>query len=187
MIQNLLAPYYKLKSFTTFLIAASIIVFITLVVPYPPFLKIPTFALESLILLPEHLKHFEFYRLFTSPFVFQDITSLVLGVLLLWCLGSFTEDTIGWKMFSVMTGLSGLVGFSNSFTMPVFLLGSNFSILIMRWADPTLPILYRKVMLIIYLIVVFIFVLMFINYKKEEQYNFYASALYVPCLSVRDF
>lgn len=52
MIQNLLAPYYKLKSFTTFLIAASIIVYISLVVPYPPFLKIPTFALESLILLP---------------------------------------------------------------------------------------------------------------------------------------
>ncbi len=179
MIQNLLAPYYKLKSFTTFLMAVSLIIYITLVVRYPPFLKIPTFALESLVLLPEHLKHFEFYRLFTAPFVYQDITSLVLGVLLLWCLGSFTEDTVGWKMFGVMTGLSGLVGFANSFTMPVFLLGSNFSILIMRWADPALPILYRKVMLIIYLIVIVIFVLMFVNYKKEEEFNFYSSALYV--------
>lgn len=45
MIKNLLAPYYKLKSFTTFLIAVSIIIYITLVVAYPPFLKIPTFAL----------------------------------------------------------------------------------------------------------------------------------------------
>lgn len=52
MIQNLLAPYYKLKSFTTFLMAVSLIVYITLVVGYPPFLKIPTFALESLVLLP---------------------------------------------------------------------------------------------------------------------------------------
>lgn len=186
MIQNLLAPYYQLKSFTTFLMAVSIIIYITLVVSYPPFLKIPTFALESLVLLPEHLKHFEFYRLFTAPFVYQDITSLVLGVLLLWCLGSFTEETVGWKMFGVMTGLSGLVGYSNSFTMPVFLLGSNFSILIIRWADPTLPILYRKVMLVVYLIVAIIFILMFVNYKKEEEYNFYSSALYVPEVIVRD-
>lgn len=52
MITNLLAPYYKLKSLTTLLIFVSVIVYITLVVPYPPFLKIPTFALESLVLLP---------------------------------------------------------------------------------------------------------------------------------------
>jgi hypothetical protein len=45
MITNLLAPYYKLKSLTTVLICMSVIVYITLVVPYPPFLKIPTFAL----------------------------------------------------------------------------------------------------------------------------------------------
>ena len=45
MISNLLAPYYKLKSFTSVLMAISVIIYITLVVPYPPFLKIPTFAL----------------------------------------------------------------------------------------------------------------------------------------------
>ncbi len=90
MITNLLAPYYKFKSLTTLLIAISVVVYITLVVHYPPFLKIPTFALESLVLLPEHLRHYEFYRLFTAPFIYQDITSLVLGILLLWCLGSFT-------------------------------------------------------------------------------------------------
>lgn len=89
-------------------------------------------------------------------------------------------------MFGVITGLSGLVGFANSFTMPVFLLGSNFSILIIRWADPTLPILYRKVMLIVYFIVIIIFILMFVNYKKEEEYNFYSSALYVPLSLGRD-
>jgi membrane associated rhomboid family serine protease len=180
MIKNLLAPYYKLKSLTTLLICISIIVYITLVIPYPPFLKIPTFALEPLVLLPEHLKHFEFYRVFTAPFVYQDITSIVLGVLLLWCLGSFTEDTLGWKMFSALTGLGGLVGASNSFTMPIFLLGCNFALLIMKWADPSLPILYRKVMLIIYLIAIIIFVILFVNYKREEEYNFYTSALYVP-------
>lgn len=167
MIQNLLAPYYKLKSLTTLLIASSIILYITLVVPYPPFLKIPTFALESIVLLPEHLKHFEFHRLFTAPFVYQDITSLVLGILMVWCLGSYTEESMGWKMFAILTGLSGLVGSANSFTLPVFLMGCNFSLLIIKWADPSLPILYRKVMLVIYFIAVVIFVLLFINYKRE--------------------
>jgi hypothetical protein len=46
MIQNLLAPYYKLKSFTTFLMAVSLIIYIILVIPYPPFISIPTFALS---------------------------------------------------------------------------------------------------------------------------------------------
>jgi membrane associated rhomboid family serine protease len=179
MITNLLAPYYKLKSLTTVLICISIIVYVALVIPYPPFLKIPTFALESLILLPEHLRHFEFYRLFTAPFIYQDITSLVLGILLLWCLGSFTEETMGWKMFTVFTGLSGLVGCANSFTLPVFLFGCNFSLLFMKWADPNLPILYRKVMFIVYVITIVIFLLLFINYKREEQFNFYSSALFV--------
>lgn len=91
---------------------------------------------------------------------------MVLGILLLWCLGSFTEDSMGWKMFVVLTGLSGLVGFANSFTLPIFLLGCNFSLLIMKWADPNLPILYRKVMLIVYLIAIVIFILLFVNYKR---------------------
>ena len=119
--------------------------------------------------------------------MYQDITSLVLGVLLLWCLGSFTEDTMGWKIFTALTGLSGLVGYANSFTLPVFLLGCNFSILIMKWADPNLPILYSKVMFIIYIIVIVIFVLMFVNYKREEEYNFYMSAIYVTKSTFRVF
>ena len=108
-------------------------------------------------------------------------------MLLLWCLGSFTEETMGWKMFTVFTGLSGLVGCSNSYTFPVFLFGCNFSLHIMKWSDPTNPILYRKVMLIVYVISIIIFLLLFVNYKKEEQYNFYSSALYVRSVLLRDF
>lgn len=52
MIQNLLAPYYKVKSLTTVLILISVIVYVALVFSYPPYLKIPTFALENIILLP---------------------------------------------------------------------------------------------------------------------------------------
>lgn len=179
MIQNLLAPYYKVKSLTTVLILISVIVYVALVFSYPPYLKIPTFALENIILLPQHLKHFEFYRLFTAPFVYQDITALVLGILLLWCLGSYTEEAVGWRMFTILTGLSGLAGCSNSFTLPIFLFGSNFSLLIIKWADPTLPILFRKVMFVVYMISILIFFLLFVSYSREEQYNFYSSALFV--------
>lgn len=179
MIQNLLAPYYKLKSFTTFLMAVSLIIYIILVIPYPPFISIPTFALSELVLSPQNLKHFEFYRLFTAPFVYQNITALVIGILLLWCFGSFTEESIGWKMFAILTGLSGLIGYADSFTFPVFLVGSNFSIMLMKWVDPNSPILFRKVMLVVYVILVAIFVLMFINYNKYQKFNFYISTLYV--------
>ena len=166
MLKNLLAPYYKFQSITTLLISISFVLYITLVVPYPPFLKIPTFALESLIVLPEYLKHYEFYRLFTAPFIYQDITTLILGMLLIWCLGSFTEETMGWKMLIVVSGFSGLVGYSNSFTLPILLIGCNFSFTIMKWADPNMPILYRKVMLVIYTISIAIFILFLINYNR---------------------
>ena len=58
MIQNLLAPYYKLKSFTTFLMVVSLIIYIILVIPYPPFIRIPIFALSELVLNPQQLTHF---------------------------------------------------------------------------------------------------------------------------------
>ncbi len=50
---------------------------------------------------------------------------------------------------------------------------------IMKWADPSLPVLYRKVMFVVYLIALTIFLLLFVNYKREEEFNFYVSALYV--------
>ena len=82
-------------------------------------------------------------------------------------------------MFSLLTGLSGLIGYADSFTFPIFLLGSNFSIMIMKWADPNSPILYRKVMLVVYLILILIFILMFINYNTFQRFNFYTSAIFV--------
>ena len=82
-------------------------------------------------------------------------------------------------MFAILTNLSGLIGYSDSFTFPVFLIGSNFSIIIMKWTDPNSPPLYRKFMLVVYLILVLIFILMFIRYNKYQKYNFYISALYV--------
>lgn len=52
MLKNFLAPYYKLKSLTTVLLAIILIVYIILACRFPPFLRIPTFQLEPLILRP---------------------------------------------------------------------------------------------------------------------------------------
>ena len=91
MIKMTVAPYYKVKSLTTIIIAITIIIYITLAVSYPPFLRVPIFAAQPLLLQPENLKHFEFYRLFTSLFVFQDLKTLVIGCLVIWTFGSYTE------------------------------------------------------------------------------------------------
>jgi hypothetical protein len=52
MITTMIAPYYKLKSLTTVIVFLPIVIYITLVLPYPPFLIIPAFASEPLQLSP---------------------------------------------------------------------------------------------------------------------------------------
>lgn len=44
MIISMLAPYYRIKSLTTVLVFLPIVIYITLVVRYPPFLRVPAFA-----------------------------------------------------------------------------------------------------------------------------------------------
>lgn len=44
MLKQTLAPYYKMQSLTTILISLPIIIYIILVVRYPPFLIVPAFA-----------------------------------------------------------------------------------------------------------------------------------------------
>jgi hypothetical protein len=58
MITSMLAPYYQFKSLTTVIVFLPIVIYITLVIPYPPFLRIPAFASESLQLRPENLQHY---------------------------------------------------------------------------------------------------------------------------------
>lgn len=90
MLKNILAPYYKFKSITTVLMCINAILYITLVCRFPPFLSIPSFALQPLQLMPEHLRHFEFYRMLTAPFVYKDLSTLLLYTVLVWSLGSYT-------------------------------------------------------------------------------------------------
>lgn len=86
---------------------------------------------------------------------------------------------LGWKLFISLSSLSGLIGFSNSLSLPTFLLGCNFAIAIMRWPDPNSPILYRKIMLVIYVVIGIVYVLLFFNYDINEKWNIYASTLAV--------
>lgn len=184
MIKNFLAPFYKAKSFTSVLLAMILIVYITLACTFPPFLRIPTFQLEVLILRPEHLKHFQFYRLVTAQFVFQDITSLVIGMAFIWSLGSWAEHMLGWKMFITFTSLSGLVGYSNSWTIPTFLIGCFFAFFLMWWPDPQTPIMYRKIMLISFFIVSLVYVLIFFSYQYNLKISIYSASLYVTFLFI---
>ena len=179
MITGIIAPYHKLHSLTTILLCIPLIIYITLVINQPPFLEISSFTSEALILTPENLKHFQFYRLFTAPFVYQDVTSLSIGLIMIWSLGSYIQYILGWKMCYLLTGLSGLIGYSNKFTLPFLLLGSNFSLLIIRWADPNSSLFYRKITLLIYLVFAGTFLILFINYPDSVRYNFYSSSLFV--------
>lgn len=166
MIVNTMAPYYRLKSLTTIIVFIPIAIYITLVVRYPPFLKIPYFASEPLQLRPENLQHYEFYRLFTAPFVFTELSSLIVNCLALWSLGSFTEEFLGWRMLIVFTGFQGLIGFSYELSLACFLVGCYFSHILMGWPDPSNPVIYRKITLVLYLIVALMYMLFFLNFSK---------------------
>jgi membrane associated rhomboid family serine protease len=179
MLKNFLAPYYKVKSLTTVLLFIIVIVYITLACRFPPFLRIPTFQLEPLILRPEHLKHFEFYRIITAQFVFQDITSLLIGMAFIWSLGSWAEHMLGWKMLITFTSLSGLVGYSNSWTIPTFLIGCFFAFFLMWWPDPQTPIMYRKITLISFFIISLVYFLIFLSYEHNLKLSIYSASIYV--------
>lgn len=166
MLINMLAPHYRIKSLTTVLVFLPIVIYITLVVHYPPFLKVPSFASEPLLLRPENLQHYEFYRLFTAPFVFTELSTLVIACFIIWSLGSFTEEYLGWRMLIIFTGFQGLIGYSYELTLACFLIGCYFAHVLMSWPDPTNPILYRKITLVLYLILGLVYFLFFINFPK---------------------
>lgn len=74
MITNLLAPKYRLISVTTMLSLLPLLAYIILnFTNRPPFLKLPYFSVESVNLTPYRLKQFEFYRLYSAPFVFNNL------------------------------------------------------------------------------------------------------------------
>lgn len=166
MLTGMLAPFYRFKSLTTILVFLPIVIYITLVVRYPPFLNIPSFACEPLQLRPENLQHYEFYRLFTAPFMFTDLKNLVLFCVIIWSLGSYTEEFLGWRMLIVFSGFQGLIGYAYEGTLVCFLIGCFFAQALMLWPDPTNPVIYRKITLVIYLIIGLIFILCFINFPK---------------------
>lgn len=87
----------------------------------------------------------------------------------------------------LLTGLSGLIGCSNKFTLPFILLGSNFSLLIIKWSDPNNSLFYRKITIVIYLVFAVTFLMLFINYPDSVRYNFYFSSLFVIVIIFRGF
>ena len=82
-------------------------------------------------------------------------------------------------MLIIFCGFYGLIGYSYYLTLPCFLVGCNFAYALMMWSDPSNPILYRKITLVLYSIIGLIYFLFFINMKKEEKYSSYISTVYV--------
>lgn len=82
-------------------------------------------------------------------------------------------------MIIVFTGFQGLIGYSYSLTMACFLIGCNFSYVLMTWADREHAMVYRKITLVLYMIVGLMYILFFINFSKEQKYSSYLSTLYV--------
>lgn len=179
VIKHTIAPYYKFKSLTTILITIMIIIYITLVFMYPPFLRIPTFAAQPLELHPENLQHFEFYRLFTSLFVFQDLSTLIVGCIIVWSFGSYTEEFLGYRMALVFSGLIGLIGSTYYLTLPCFLMGCNFAYALLSWPDPNMANMHKKMLLVIYIIIALIYFFVFFNLDQQKKMSSYYATIYV--------
>jgi len=133
MIKNLLASRYRFLSVTTILIFLPIVLYIVLGIVNASFLRLPYFAVDSIVLNPFRLQQFEFHRLWTAPFVFMDLNETLFNSLMVWIIGSQVEDIYGWKTLVVFVGLPGLVGSACGITF--VLIGLLFAHLIVDWAD----------------------------------------------------
>ena len=82
-------------------------------------------------------------------------------------------------MLIIFTGFQGLIGYNYELSLACFLIGCNFANILMGWPDQANPVIYRKITLVLYLIMIFMFFLFFINFSKEQRYSSYLSAIYV--------
>jgi len=85
-------------------------------------------------------------------------------------------------MFITFTSLSGLVGYSNSWTIPTFLIGCFFAFFLMWWPDPQTPIMYRKITLISFFIITLVYFLIFLSYEHNLKLSIYSASIYVISL-----
>ena len=94
-------------------------------------------------------------------------------------MGSYTEQIYGWKMFAIFTGFPGLIGYTFSLTLPCYLIGTIFAYALISWPNPELPIVYRKVSLIVYTVCLLIYIIIFLSQDKSLKFSIYSSTLYV--------
>lgn len=102
-----------------------------------------------------------------------------MGIVIIWSIGSWAEYIMGWKMIITFTSFSGLVGYTNSFTIPSFLVGCFFSFFLIWWPDPQNPIMYRKIMLISFFIIGLVYILIFLSYEHDLKMSIYSATTYV--------
>lgn len=90
-------------------------------------------------------------------------------------------------MIITFTSFSGLVGYSNSFTIPSFLIGCFFAFFLIWWPDPQNPIMYRKIMLISFFIISLVYILIFLSYEHNLKMSIYSATSYVTLFLIKGF
>ena len=177
MLVNLLAPRYKFVSVTTILALLPLVMYIVLsFTNRPPFLKLSYFSVESVNLTPYRLKQFEFYRLYSAPFVFNDLNETLMNCLLTWIVGSNVEDIFGWKIISAVIGFPGLVGASTNICF--FLLGMHTAFMLIEWPNPNTALVIRRVQITIYGIMTLLFFLLLLTQERVSRVAIFSSTMY---------
>lgn len=167
MLRNTLAWRYKCKSWTTLLTILPLLSYLLLCIFSHSFIKLPYFAVEPFVLTPYRLQQFEFYRLYSSPFIFNDLNETLLNSLFIWIIGSYVEDIYGWKILVVFVGLPGLVGATCSI-IPM-LVGMCCASAIIDWSDSRTEVFQRRIQLVVYMILAFLFFLILICLERSVR------------------
>lgn len=59
------------------------------------------------------------------------------------------------------------------------MIGANFALAIMHWPDPHAQMVYRKIMLVIYLVTLLVYILIFLNNERGDRISIYSSTFMV--------
>lgn len=177
MIKNTFATQYQLVSITTLLMFVPLLLYIILGIVNGSIMKLPYFAIDTVVLTPFKLQQFEFHRLYTHPMILPSLNEAVLNTVLVWIIASRTEDVYGWKILIVLIGLPGLVGGCTNLCFQ--LVGMNAASTIIDWTDIRLDIMMRRGQIIVYFVLALLFGLLLLTQDRFSRITMASAVFYV--------
>lgn len=177
MIKNTFASQYQLVSVTTLLMVLPLLLYLILAVFNGSIMKLPYFAIDTVVLTPFKLQQFEFHRLYTHIMIFPSLNEALLNILLVWIIASRTEDIFGWKILIVLIGLPGLVGGCTNLCLQ--LIGMHSAAAIIEWADARLELMLRRGQIIIYFVLACLFGLLMLSQDRVSRLSMISAIFYV--------